>query len=129
MLLQLTDCASLRLMVSGRTYGLPGGNHFCGMTESSWACDPWCLDVGVMHQVTFIVDGGPKIISVLVDGQLGDGGEARQYGWGRFCSSLRDVNGAPSAHVGMGLRGTLAVCRLYNRALRTSEAVANALAD
>ncbi len=92
-----------------------------GRTESRWACDPGILRAGAGHHVVVIVDGGPKIITFVVDGRLHDGGEARQFGWGRFNPQLRDVNGAPSLRIGK----PVAALRIYERALLTSEAIAN----
>ncbi len=67
-----------------------------------------------------IVDAGPRIISFVINGQLCDGGEHRQFGWGRFKAAFRQLGSGP-------LRAATAVQRLrvYNRYLRTSEAVAN----
>jgi hypothetical protein len=56
---------------------------------------------------------------------LCDGGAARQFGWGRFNPNLRDVNGAKVLRIGPSLRGRIHHLRLYNRSLRTSEAVGN----
>jgi len=71
------------------------------------------------------VDGGPKIIRVAVDGVRGDGGPTRQCGWGRVMPRLRDVNGAPRAALAPTLKGRIERLRLYGRAVRTAEAVAN----
>lgn len=68
-----------------------------------------------------IVDGGPKIIGFVVDGILCDGGDERQFGWGRFSPTLRTPRGAARAKVGSAVRSL----RIYGRALRTSEAVGN----
>ena len=73
----------------------------------------------------FIVDGGPKIISVVVDGVLNDGGAVRQYGWGRFAPQLSDVNGLRETKVAPALFDEVRRLRIYTRYLRTSEAVAN----
>ena len=123
--LMLTDRAAVRIALAGRTYGEPGGTRGCGMTESAWECDPGLIKAGATHHLAFIVDGGPKIISVVVDGLLCDGGDTRQYGWGRFHPRLRDVNGAPTARVAPTLDGELGAFRIYNRYLLTSEAVGN----
>ncbi|MEN8255920.1 MAG: exo-alpha-sialidase, partial [Verrucomicrobiota bacterium] len=55
-----------------------------GRTENRWDCDPGMLEAGVLHHVAVVVDGGPKTISFIVDGKFCDGGEYRQFGWGRF---------------------------------------------
>ena len=75
--------------------------------------------------VAVSVDGASKIITFVIDGVLCDGGEVGQYGWGRFSRDLDDVNGSPTLRVGKSLGRELALLRLYNRYLRTSEALAN----
>lgn len=90
-----------------------------GRTECSWACDPGLLSAGALHHVAAIVDGGPKLILFVVDGMLCDGGEHRQFGWGRFSPNLRDVNGADRLTIAEGVRGV----RIYDRALGVSEAI------
>jgi len=91
-----------------------------GRTEATWESDREALRPGLRH-VVVTVDGGPKVITYVVDGVLLDGGEQRQFGWGRFSPHLRDVNGGPTLRTGQGVRRL----RLYGRALRTSEAVGN----
>ena len=92
-----------------------------GRTENRWACDPGLLTAGTPHHVVVVVDAGPKIITFIVDGQLNDGGEARQFGWGRFSPHLRGVNGDTHIRIATAVKSL----RLYTRALRTSEAVGN----
>ncbi|HOB75826.1 MAG TPA: exo-alpha-sialidase [Phycisphaerae bacterium] len=99
-----------------------------GTTSATWDCDSGLLKAGRTHHVTIIVDGGPKIITFVVDGQLCDGGETRQYGWGRFSNQLGDVNGG-RLKIAPSLSGRLERVRIYNRYLRTSEAVALAQAS
>ena len=65
-----------------------------GRCESRWACDPDSLTAGALQHLAVVVDGGPKIISFVVDGVLCDGGDFRQFGWGRFNAALRHVNSA-----------------------------------
>ena len=67
------------------------------------------------------MDGGPKIITFVVNGVLCDGGEERQFGWGRFSPDLRAPTGAATVKIASSVNAL----RLYNRALRTSEAVGN----
>lgn len=52
-----------------------------GRTESRWDCDPGVIETGKLHHVAVIVDGGPSIITFVVDGKLADGGDHRQFGW------------------------------------------------
>ena len=100
-----------------------------GATESTWESDPGThegtLKTGVWQHVAFIVDGGPKLISVVVDGVFNDGGPVRDYGWGRFAPSLSDVNGEKEAKFAPAIFGEIKTLRIYDRYLRTSEAVGN----
>jgi hypothetical protein len=91
-----------------------------GRTENRWASDPGSLQAGRAQHVVVIVDGGPKVISFVVDGVFNDGGEWRQFGWGRFSPNLRGAQGGAELRIGSRVRGL----RVYGRALRTSEAVA-----
>ena len=109
---------------------LPGGaNTGLGLATASWDCDPGLISAGGAHHVTVIVDGGPKIVSFVVDGILCDGGDVRPNGWARFHPDLCDVNGSVAAVVAPSLSGEMRVFRLYGRALMTSEAVGNRRAD
>lgn len=92
-----------------------------GREESAWECDRGALVAGKTHHVVITVDGGPKIITFVVDGVLHDGGTERQFGWGRFSPTLRSANGAPTLQIAPSIRAL----RVYTRALRTSEAVGN----
>ncbi len=92
-------------------------------TPHTWDCDTGLLKPGKKHQITFIVDGGPRIISVLIDGQLCDGSEARQFGWSFYNLSLRDMIGNRHLRIVPKFNGKLHALRIYNRPLRTSEAV------
>jgi len=94
-------------------------------TENRWDCDPGQIMPGSWHHLVAIVDGGPHIISFVVDGRLNDGGDLRQFGWGRFSPHLRHVSGSATLRLGPSLRGELGGLRLYGRALRTAEAIAN----
>ncbi len=77
------------------------------------------------HHVSVIVDGGPCIVMFVVDGHLHDGGDARQFGWGRFNPSLVQCNGAPH----MRVSPLLTRLKIYARALYVSEAVGQARAE
>ena len=100
--------------------------HFSdGKNIGRWASDPGLLKPGKTHHVTAIVDGGPDIITFVVDGKLCDGGEARQYGWGRFDAKLDDINGSDKLRLSPSFAGEIHSLRIYDRYLRTSEAVAN----
>ncbi len=96
-----------------------------GRSQASWDCDTGVLQAGLRHHVVVSVDGGPKIISFVIDGVLCDGGTQRQFGWGRFNPYLGDVNGAERAQIAPNLRGQIEILRVYNRFLLNSEAVSN----
>ena len=100
-----------------------------GKTRTVWDSDPGThqgtLRTGVWQHVVFIVDGGPKIVSVVVDGTLNDGGAVRDYGWSFFPAELGDINGERDARVASRLFGEIRKLRVYDRYLRTSEAVGN----
>ncbi|HOX01282.1 MAG TPA: hypothetical protein P5555_09920 [Candidatus Paceibacterota bacterium] len=92
-----------------------------GRQQSSWESDRGALEAGKLQHVVITVDAGPKIILFLVNGMLCDGGEDRQFGWGRFSPTLRAPNGAPTMQIARAVRSL----RVYTRPLRTSEAVGN----
>ncbi|MEQ1698997.1 MAG: sialidase family protein [Ilumatobacteraceae bacterium] len=78
------------------------------------------------HVVSFIVDGGPKVVSVTVDERLDDGDDGPQ-GWAFVPAQLGEVGGAeltPAPDFG----GTLSRFLLFDRALLTTEAIAAARA-
>ena len=111
--------AGLALVVTGRrTIELVLND---GRTESRWDCDPGLIEPGRLHHLAVSVDGGPKLITFVVDGRLCDGGEARQFGWGRFSPNLRTPGGRETLQVGSAVRHL----RLYGRYLTTSEAISN----
>jgi hypothetical protein len=93
-----------------------------GQTENRWACDP-VLQRGKRHHVVVNVDGGPHIFSFIIDGRFCDGGEWRQFGWGRFSPNLRHVQGANVLRIAPWVQGHIHSLRVYNRILRTAEAV------
>jgi hypothetical protein len=92
-----------------------------GRTESAWESDAGTVRAGKVQHLVATVDGGPKIITFVVDGVLQDGGDARQFGWGRFSPHLRSANGAAKVKIDSAVRSL----HVYGRALRTSEAVGN----
>ncbi|MBT3287624.1 MAG: hypothetical protein HN380_09775 [Victivallales bacterium] len=95
-----------------------------GRTESRWDCDPGLLDPGD-HHVVATVDGGPHVITFVVDGKLCDGGTHRQFGWGRFSPNLRHANGSQTMRIAPAFHGAVRHVRAYNRALTTTEAIGN----
>ena len=89
-----------------------------GQTENHWTSDS-ILQASRRHHVVVNVDGGPRIISYIIDGRFCDGGETRQFGWGRFSPYLRHVNAARELRVAP----VIDTLRVYTRAMRVFEAV------
>ncbi|MCC6365430.1 MAG: exo-alpha-sialidase [Bryobacterales bacterium] len=100
-----------------------------GKEQASWDSDygtqEGTLRTGAWQHIAIIVDGGPRIISYVIDGQFNDGGPVRQFGWGRFPATLGDFNGAASAQIAPRITGELRSLRFYTRYLLTAEAVGN----
>jgi len=92
-----------------------------GHSKAAWDSDPGVTGPGRQHHVVAIVDAGPRIIMFVVDGQLCDGGERRQYGWGRYAKPLGDVTGSGTLRISPQIKHL----RVYARYLRVSEAISN----
>lgn len=86
-------------------------------------CVDWQSDAdpfeGVHHAV-FIADFSAGIVYTVLDGRFCDGGSAREQGWGRLPADMNDIKGAFQAEISP----KVSRLRLYDRPLRTSEAVA-----
>jgi hypothetical protein len=95
-----------------------------GSYRAQWTTDEGVLSPSQKHHVVFTVDGGPRIITVVADGKLCDGGTQRQFGWGRFARHMAGVTGGSQLRL-MDIDGAVHRVRIYNRPLMTSEAVAN----
>lgn len=111
--LRVNDQKALELMIND------------GQIQAVWACDQDMMPVNKNHYVSIIVDGGPKIISYVIDGVLDDGGDARQFGWGRFSPFLKTANGGKEIKIAPNFHGTINELTLYNRAINVSEAIGN----
>ncbi len=100
-----------------------------GTRSFRWDTDPGTVGPDALHNVSFIVDGGPKVVSSVVDGVLCDGGasDERKYGYGRFTQNpLEDVSGPRLQVLPAVEKGTaLERLRIYGRALMTTEAIGN----
>ena len=79
------------------------------------------LRAGAVHHVAAIVDGGPKVVSFVIDGRLCDGGDARQFGWGRYSPTLMHARGLASPRVAND-SGVLK-WEVHPRALKTFEVI------
>lgn len=139
MWIQFDSLESGQIVVDNRT---ESGKGFClqtttrgtleivlndGRTENRWDSDPGMLEKDELHHVAVVVDVGPKIITFILDGKLCDGGQFRQFGWGRFSPNLREVNGDKTLRIAPNLKGEIKMLRVYNRYLRTSELIGNYL--
>ncbi len=102
-----------------------------GDTTFTWDSDPGThpgtLKANRLQHVAVIVDGRADIVSYVINGQLNDGGDVRQYGWGRFSAKLNNVNGTAKATIAPALYhdGKISKLRIYNRYLLTSEVIGN----
>ena len=94
-----------------------------GQTRAIWDTDPGAVREDTPHHLVAIVDAGPRVILFVLDGAVLDGGETRQFGWGRFSPHLSDINGAPSLRIGR--EAGVGLVRIYDRALLVSEAIGN----
>ncbi|MCB9781998.1 MAG: hypothetical protein H6751_03425 [Candidatus Omnitrophica bacterium] len=96
-----------------------------GRAESRWRSDPNCLPTGSTHHLGVVIDSGPDIVSFIVDGRFQDGGDFRQFGWGRSNPNLRDINGDKNLRILSSENQKVLSLRIYNRSLMTSEIISN----
>jgi hypothetical protein len=94
-----------------------------GQSETNWTSDSGVLKE--LKHFTVIIDSAPKIISFVVNGQFCDGKGQRTFGWGRFTKIPTDLSGSGT----IKLAPQVQTLRIYNRYLRTNEAVSNHLAS
>ena len=94
-----------------------------GKTQATWRSDPGLIEAGRLHHVAIIVDAGPQIITFVIDGVLCDGSSARERGWGKYAEPLGNVSGMGKLRLAPALKGQLKRLRVYDRYLRTSEAI------
>ncbi len=92
-----------------------------GFRTAAWQTDPGVLEVGKRVVVDFICDCSAGLVMTVVDGVFCDGGEVRAQGWGRLPGDLGEPKGSYQAWVDP----QVSTLRLYNRPIRTSEAVGN----
>ena len=99
---------------------------------SSWGDLTAPLWLRRQHHLVFNVDGLSRVVSVVVDGVLSDGGSSRSQGWTHIGArdyenvqsgivTLDSVDGATSCVV----HPSVALVRTYGRCLLTSEAIGN----
>jgi hypothetical protein len=95
-----------------------------GVMENRWQSDPGLLTVGVEQHIVVVIDGGPHLIMFIINGRLCDGGNSRQFGWGRFSQYLSHLNGDDQLRLAQPNTARLRMVRIYNRRLYTAEAIA-----
>lgn len=93
-----------------------------GRSISSWDTDPGVLNGQSRHRVGIIADARARLILFVVDGVLCDGGEARQFGWGRIHPDLLEVNGG-ELRMTSPRGGTLTGLKIFSHALSVSSVV------
>ena len=92
-----------------------------GARITAWTSEAGvCLENQLQH-VVFVCDYSAGIVAAIHNGRYCDGGRSRQYGWGRIPPAAGSVRGETVSECCLEVK----VLRLYGRALRTSEAVAN----
>lgn len=95
-----------------------------------WNSDPGLINAYGEHCVAVSVDNGPKIIQFVVDGNVCNGRDFRQYGWSRYTSDLENIS-LSQIEVGDLLsgqirpQGRLVNLRIYNRPLMNTELIGN----
>ena len=95
------------------------------MRKWNGSTDEACLRSGELHHVVFIVDGQARVLSIVVDGRLCDGGDRRIQGWWKLPQYLEALDHGGRCRVDPGFRGSIEWLRIYGRHLLTSEAIAN----
>jgi hypothetical protein len=109
-----------------------------GDRSITWTSDTNSISVGRRHHVSVSFDGGPRLITFVTDGRLNDGGEdpERPFGTGRFWPNTnapptktapprRTILTGSKVRLAPSARGELQGLKIYDRYLRTSEAIAN----
>lgn len=92
-----------------------------GQRCSCWDSDK--ITEAVAH-MTVIVDGASGIISFVMNGLFCDGGDERDYGFGRIDPDMKNISGKGYFSCLEGVSG-ISILRFYDRYIRTNDAVAN----
>jgi len=90
-------------------------------TTTTWTSDDQCRIASRPHNhVSFIVDGSSRFLGIVVNGVLNDGGSERLQGWTKL-GAIASVDAKDECSVSP----SVTLLRVYQRALRTSEAIGN----
>lgn len=95
-----------------------------GRTPLLWSTGPGTIKPGQEHHIVFNIDARAKTLTILIDGDLWDGGE-RGFGYARFNPYMYDVNGEQTVSFSNTFKGEIKTFRVYTRCLYTSEAIGN----
>lgn len=95
-----------------------------GRSPLIWTTPPKSIKENQKHHLVLNVDAKSKILSILLDGDLNDGGD-RPFGFARFNPYMHDVNGVEEASFSSKFNGKIDFFRIYDRFLFTSEAIGN----
>jgi len=108
--------------ISLNDHGVPRTNiRASDGAEFGWDADAGMILAGKEHRIAFVLDGAARIVSVIVDGRLCDGGSERAFGWARIPGHLNDINPSKRLRLAPSFEGTLLAVRIYDRYLLTSE--------
>lgn len=91
-----------------------------GRSECVWTPVEPVLKSGQQNHLVILIDGGPKVISAVANGAFCDGGEHKQFGWGRFSPHLRTF----PAKLPLYFDQNVLEARFYSRPLLHTEAMA-----
>lgn len=91
-------------------------------TTHLWPSDPGDLRADGRNHIALLVDNGPKLIVFVINGRVSDGGEERQFGWGRYNPNLVNLEGTSEAQ----LAASVAKAALHPHALRVGACVRHA---
>ena len=88
-----------------------------GRTMNSWNSSPFAINDNGLNHLGVVIDGGPKIIYLVLNGVFCDGGDEKPFGWCRFASQMLDINGRKD----ISLSENIKLLRIHDRALMTCE--------
>lgn len=96
-----------------------------GRHQVAWSTDDGSISAGRLVHLVVTYDASARVLMFLVDGKLLDGGTERARGWLRVGRQLGSIHGRDHFEIAPNLHGELRLLRIYDRPLRTSEAIAN----
>jgi len=78
-----------------------------------------------LNHIAIIIDGGPKVISFILNGKFSIGDDGRNFGWGRFSPNMLHCNGANTCITDE----TIERLYIYDKTLMVSELVCKMKAE